>query len=101
FFVLLYLYSFPTRRSSDLIPVKTIRFFYIFIFLFSSSIILAQIENSLHKKNSLHAEEWVHYYIERLEPQQVQMVANILYLLYAKDRKSTRLNSSHLGISYA
>jgi len=66
--------------------VNTIRFFYIFILVssFTSSIISAQIqENLLHKKNIVHAQEWVHYYIEQLEPQQVQIVANILYLLYA------------------
>src|SRR5207249_10301610 len=83
---LLVLHSFPTRRSSDLsfrllfiqngpgFPKRCIfgEFFYIFI---------VQISCCAHKRLQTAFEFWL--------------------IGFGKDRKSTRLNSSHVSISYA
>src|SRR5437899_6362065 len=78
-----YIHSFPTRRSSDLMEEilhRLEQFEFLRIMVFSETII--------HEKP---IEEWP--------------FCHVLMSFHSKgfplDRKSTRLNSSHLGISYA
>src|SRR5205814_6585310 len=98
-FLLFFLHSLPTRRSSDLISITWNIFF------------IAIMDNFI-----------VHWFSLLLKPKKNNLLLlfifklkqPIILLIYKKknsnidnnnnnyiDRKSTRLNSSHLGISYA
>src|SRR5437899_11610017 len=76
-----YLHSFPTRRSSDLVG--------------HAHSLQADVENGIG--------EYTQHFFQQCEPE-LRWVAEISLVehhLLRVDRKSTRLNSSHLGISYA
>src|SRR5699024_12268357 len=79
-----YLHSFPTRRSSDLI-------YLFFLVSFVLGTILVTVLSSLASYFS-----FVRYY--EADPQNP---AYGIFNLILRDRKSTRLNSSHVSISYA
>src|SRR5690606_41886968 len=87
--ILLDLYSFPTRRSSDLINA-------VFIFGFT----LTKFANDYFSSEDR---------LRSIESKQIESELNFLkaqinpHFLFntLKDRKSTRLNSSHVKISYA
>src|SRR5690606_41236917 len=74
-----HLHSFPTRRSSDLEAIIKIK---------------AILKNSIKNKVNLLAER---VYFSQNETD--ERTSN--HLLSIQDRKSTRLNSSHVKISYA
>src|SRR5690606_39938603 len=82
------LHSFPTRRSSDLTAIS----------LFEPELIsddtTRQIVEIL-KEGSEHLQETLNNHIDILSQQ------NSLHVPLEQDRKSTRLNSSHVKISYA
>src|ERR1035441_10909860 len=56
-------------------------------------------------KSKEHAQKWLEQGVARLSELQDKLYAQnqwaVLLIFQAIDRKSTRLNSSHLGISYA
>src|SRR5205814_10168934 len=95
------LHSFPTRRSSDLGTARAIAVMEPFISLGlkeGAHIIAA----SFYRGGEVIApdltpEQRKTYY--DAENQAVDLI-NADFYKYAQDRKSTRLNSSHLGISY-
>src|SRR5439155_21949741 len=78
------LHSFPTRRSSDLCPDR---------------LLVRQVGAEVPRFNSLAAQ-----IIGRLggfDSGAVVMHGDVVAALGKRDRKSTRLNSSHVAISYA
>src|SRR5205814_10448546 len=77
------LHSFPTRRSSDLVMRRG-------DFQGAAQLFLASIEIPESSKSNRQL-------VVVVGPDVWQLVWNVL----EGDRKSTRLNSSHLGISYA
>src|SRR5699024_12292094 len=87
YFYLLYLHSFPTRRSSDLSP----------IFLACSMIV------SKYKSSLILIPPTL--YVLCLSFRNYQHTLFLLVIFFPtlrdRDRKSTRLNSSHVSISYA
>src|SRR5205807_10296351 len=84
------LHSFPTRRSSDLIPPS------------AKSIDAARAGGAREGRNSMFSTGWV-----GCAPPKDDLAHRYFFQLFALrgsldlDRKSTRLNSSHLVISYA
>src|SRR5699024_12546623 len=75
----LFLHSFPTRRSSDLCSAPgTSNWFELFLLLFGM-FFTSLVPFMMHTKEVYHT----------------------LFYLVVVDRKSTRLNSSHVSISYA
>src|SRR5438045_8246209 len=76
------LHSFPTRRSSDLISVK-------------KAIIVLEDDNDISTLVRYHLQQIGFSVHACTSGEQALSVAR------ETDRKSTRLNSSHLGISYA
>src|SRR5699024_12100360 len=87
---LLYLHSFPTRRSSDLIeyPDRLIRFLARLTILTGSPISRTKISPPCARVPAC---------MTSLDASGIVIQAGTL----AQDRKSTRLNSSHVSISYA
>src|SRR5699024_11864877 len=89
FFHLLFLHSFPTRRSSDLLfPV---------CYYFFNRLTLVITRN---QDCYLIHFQFLHIYPSILSSPLLFTVF-ILNSVSTKDRKSTRLNSSHVSISYA
>src|SRR5699024_11670941 len=91
------LYSFPTRRSSDL---QLYCFYYSilpshlnteFILAFALTVFLGLISTKQSSSSSSII----------LNSQTFNTCSSNLEYLFSKDRKSTRLNSSHVSISYA
>src|SRR5699024_12864486 len=78
-----YLHSFPTRRSSDLFNVE-------------EKILISEIVKPLLKQKVLH----IVNSISTINNQSYDFF-NFIYSNVDQDRKSTRLNSSHVSISYA
>src|SRR5699024_12546257 len=79
----LYLHSFPTRRSSDLLLFSSIKF-------------------GLHKHNELTDMLFCDVSNATLHPSENPTNPQLSISIYfCRDRKSTRLNSSHVSISYA
>src|SRR5205814_5381467 len=97
FLVLPALSSFPTRRSSDLAQID--RFFPpehsigTGLFLEDFAIVDGDPQRAVLQAIELHQ--------EGLRPVVLEQRNHQLPLAVGPDRKSTRLNSSHLGISYA
>src|SRR5699024_12693075 len=82
YFVYLDLHSFPTRRSSDLYPIAD-TFCYCLMPNHFHFLVRIKSESVLKK-----------VFREKIEKRNLQGFQNL-------DRKSTRLNSSHVSISYA
>src|SRR5699024_12748424 len=94
FFVLcvlvhLYLHSFPTRRSSDLCNLYKNRGIFIFELSLISWVIVVLCAIFIGFSKS------------GLPNSGILVVTVLMFIFPAKDRKSTRLNSSHVSISYA
>src|SRR5699024_11767854 len=91
------LHSFPTRRSSDLKPYNELLHLPFHNLLFLNCLYNKEsaqkrqvlLLSTLHSSSSI-VLEWKFYVL----------ISHLLLLLYL-DRKSTRLNSSHVSISYA
>src|SRR5699024_12433175 len=92
--------SFPTRRSSDLKPTKfTVTGLdlqgtgkvHVFVTPWSSSTTLRGVSTYRRKRDSF--EIWLYRTHSSNTP--------VSWLAVREDRKSTRLNSSHVSISYA
>src|SRR5699024_12683948 len=86
YFALLFLLSFPTRRSSDLLCEHSISYFSV------HSLFLSISEHNLYYEtfpvlSTVFGTYGSHHFVDK-------------YTLQL-DRKSTRLNSSHVSISYA
>src|SRR5205814_8717517 len=86
--------TFPTRRSSDLLFVSVVDQKVYLIHQTAREFLVA--------KNEVLAGRWKH----SLDPVGSDLLMAricVTYLMFTafEDRKSTRLNSSHLGISYA
>src|SRR5205814_8992501 len=79
---LLSLHSFPTRRSSDLLSLAPGR-------------TLGVVGESGCGKTMLSRA------VLQLLPKRAKLGGRVMFAELGTDRKSTRLNSSHLGISYA
>src|SRR5437868_8021304 len=93
FVVLRDLHSFPTRRSSDLADGS----------LDQQTAFVQHQGSSVHPRQDKPYAHWI-----RTDPtNKFALVADlgtdkiVVYRFDAKDRKSTRLNSSHVSISYA
>src|SRR5699024_11492051 len=88
------LLSFPTRRSSDLLPDSA--------FKASDLLLLLQMPEIMEK---FHFEEndlsLIHFWIHDANIKQAIDGQHLTDELQTPDRKSTRLNSSHVSISYA
>src|SRR5205085_11869376 len=87
--------SFPTRRSSDLLPKSGIRDFFDIVAKMKDAISLGVGEPDFD--TPWHIREAGIY---ALEKGKTHYTSN-LGLIELRDRKSTRLNSSHSQISYA
>src|SRR5699024_12016670 len=93
------LHSFPTRRSSDLIP------FIAYHFVFNQiknhekeAILLWQLLGDLEAAYAiLNYRTTLSVYIKPAFNEEKDVIGKTVY----QDRKSTRLNSSHVSISYA
>src|SRR5699024_12242844 len=95
------LYSFPTRRSSDLDELsKEVDELKIILnvgfekLAEQVNVITEQVNSTEEKSHMLEAN------LDRLVIQFARMVKTTERLLNRVDRKSTRLNSSHVSISY-
>src|SRR5690606_41000092 len=96
----LYLYSFPTRRSSDLIKNKfTIK---------NRGFSVNDKENSFYSQFDINDcfyiphKSFVSSFRATTKKYSFQQMGHLVNDVYEiKDRKSTRLNSSHVKISYA
>src|SRR5207245_11769434 len=86
----LYLNSFPTRRSSDLIALQVKDFFPFFYVKLSLD----------HHQHESKRTDWVRHFHDILQDSKSN-VRGTFTKVWKLDRKSTRLNSSHGSISYA
>src|SRR5699024_11531107 len=97
--LLLFLLSFPTRRSSDLMA----------LFLVLQAFLITRLRQKQAGPFSLPAHRGiVSQHIEDnhvpgflCKPLKVHVLMAVIVLRTGLDRKSTRLNSSHVSISYA
>src|SRR5699024_12052208 len=95
---LLHLHSFPTRRSSDLVKRLQGRD--------STSMTKAileltnQLEDNLKTLTVDYGKEFANYKLIE-EQARIPLYFAHAYSPHERDRKSTRLNSSHVSISYA
>src|SRR5205814_8661944 len=80
------LHSFPTRRSSDLLVVHRY------------AAVQAQREIEAGARNAMLTFQVLQHQQQIALSGKADLLATLAYM---RDRKSTRLNSSHLGISYA
>src|SRR5205814_10086729 len=85
------LHSFPTRRSSDLVQNRAVELD--FLALDPERDLLAELAGQVTHQTGESVEHLPHRRHARLDDFRLQLAR--------QDRKSTRLNSSHLGISYA
>src|SRR5690606_41208202 len=93
--------SFPTRRSSDLANDLVLIFFYYWITsesLFFND--LDDIIDGIVNRDGLNVRTGNHNFF-RDHLIKIENIRDILKLALVEDRKSTRLNSSHVKISYA
>src|SRR5205814_9554347 len=91
-------HSFPTRRSSDLLLIEQMKEGAVTL---SSTGLIAYCNDSFAALVGKHASQITGSQIEQLIlPTDIFHFQNLLRAVKG-DRKSTRLNSSHLGISYA
>src|SRR5699024_12583943 len=86
-------HSFPTRRSSDLFHMSK-------LMAFEEPIVKLRDKIAELKTIAVEAEVDMSGEIEKLENRLQQLEHNI-YANMEPDRKSTRLNSSHVSLSYA
>src|SRR5205814_8840411 len=89
----LHLHSLPTRRSSDLYPWAAVG-----VLAFGLVAETVSLRACLAEVNKVRGGRTLWRWFR--ETRQSELVV-IKGLLIGQDRKSTRLNSSHLGISYA
>src|SRR5699024_12640550 len=100
-FELLYLHSFPTRRSSDLSEAIAVMLFYRVGEIFED----LAIENSKKSITNLldilpeYANLELNGKLQQVKPELLNK-GDIIIVNPGEDRKSTRLNSSHVSISY-
>src|SRR5207253_9260663 len=89
--------SFPTRRSSDLLKDSQARV------LLTQASLQENLRFEIADLKLLTLDEVSESTCstQRFDPQSGVSSENLAYVIYTSDRKSTRLNSSHVAISYA
>src|SRR5690606_39544364 len=96
----LYLHSFPTRRSSDLKPLVIEEDTPVTILL--SHLTVTDTDNVYPDDFSIVIQSGANYtYSGATVTPALDYTGTLIVTLRVKDRKSTRLNSSHVKISYA